>query len=401
MKKGLFVLVSMMLVLLWAGCGNDKSSNHAWDDVVSYAIASGFAVSGGKCVYLDDALLCVKDVATNTSTILCSRTNCKHEPYDSESNPNPECEAAPQAGGIMFSAVGLYKDTVYEYVATENPNETIVCSKKLGAFGWSKLATIPYDVTSACDSYYIDGCAYFVGSTKTPMGDDQQECEETSVILKMNLDTGALEELGQRCTSLYQSEMEQLLYSDGKLCYELVQAKQGCTLQDYLECTQDNYWDMHNVSIGILDLATQEEMKVDFRNWSNLGEFRGFESGNIYYKEQQKLYVWNMDTQETKVFCDLKKDQNAWAVAGYGMELQAGADEIEFYSFAQEEWITIEKSGETDDVAEDERVSETPLMFYGDYVLVAHLQRITQDEGAQLEISYNWIPFAQYRNGVR
>lgn len=68
--------------------------------------ASGESVSCLASVFTtQDGLLHIFDPNQKSSIVLCNKSNCEHEPYDENTNPDPTCDAALNKD--LFSIVFL------------------------------------------------------------------------------------------------------------------------------------------------------------------------------------------------------------------------------------------------------------------------------------------------------
>ena len=81
MKKIFFPLFLFFFLLLLTGCSSTDLSGNA---SIPARSAARYGVDQGRCVYEKNGLLYVQDVKTNQSTILCSKPDCEHKPYDAD-----------------------------------------------------------------------------------------------------------------------------------------------------------------------------------------------------------------------------------------------------------------------------------------------------------------------------
>lgn len=391
MKKNFFPLFLFFFLLLLTGCSSTDLSGNA---SIPARSAASYGVDQGRCVYEKNGLLYVQDVKTNQSTILCSKPDCEHKPYDADENPNPECEATVHSGSCEFYSVAIQGQTVYEWMDTKNANESVLYKMKLGESGWKKVGVIPYRVDKGCSSYYIDGYAYLAGFTEECVSEKNiNDVKQSTVIVKVNLKTAETEEISDCYTAMYHARMKCLQYSDGKLCYAAQLLKDGYNMEDI--ATSDT--SIFSLEAGVITLSKQETKKVLFQSFSP-DEFLGYEDGKIYYLENGVLTRADIDGNQKEGIKELQDGETCTFYDSYGILLRTEDHNYEFYSFAKKKWIRIKRKLQ-EDLPEEYQVTDEPVSFCGNYVWIN--RSVLEEKKNQLWMISDWIYFPDYIAGER
>lgn len=89
MKKKALLIVAACACFI-TGCGAEKSTENKMKITESLHSASGESVSCLASVFTtQDGLLHIFDPNQKSSIVLCNKSNCEHEPYDENTNPDP------------------------------------------------------------------------------------------------------------------------------------------------------------------------------------------------------------------------------------------------------------------------------------------------------------------------
>ena len=132
MKKKALLIVAACACFI-TGCGAEKSTENKMKITESLHSASGESVSCLASVFTtQDGLLHIFDPNQKSSIVLCNKSNCEHEPYDENTNPDPTCDAALNKD-LFFNCVPVISgEYVYLFGEAEIP---IVKEDNIGGAG--------------------------------------------------------------------------------------------------------------------------------------------------------------------------------------------------------------------------------------------------------------------------
>ncbi len=117
-KKRIHLMIMLIVISLVSLCGCRRSANSNNNTNITY----GFNSYGenGMIIY-EDGLLAYYDYKTGERSVVCSRPDCTHQKYNSETNPDPSCAAVPPVQTIFQTAV-IINDQLYMFVLPSGIN---------------------------------------------------------------------------------------------------------------------------------------------------------------------------------------------------------------------------------------------------------------------------------------
>ena len=391
MKKIMIGVLLACMAVIMSGC--DQRNGEQISRVEGLFSLFGSAASEDKCIYEEDGRLYIQDIKTNQSMIFCSKPDCKHEPANEETNPDPECEAALRPGCIRFSSVGLYEDKVYAFEeSSKKANEMILYSKVLTGQGWSKIGTIPYGVDDNANSYYADGYAYIAGRGVISPFRIGEANKEECVLLKVNLSNGKYEELGTKYSAEGWCRIQKLDYSDGMLCYEVSRLKEGYTQKDVENLPTSEWNTILDVMVMLVDAGTGKEQKLEFKEELEYDEYVCYGDGIVYYKDQGAVVKWNVKRQQMEnTIGEYEEGATVRPYLPVGIMIDTGEAQ-RLYDIKKKRWLEIKNPEGAATTANN------GIDNYTSQYARAHCVIGNKDEDALL--CAKWVTWEDYIDGI-
>ena len=145
MKKKALLIVAACACFI-TGCGAEKSTENKMKITESLHSASGESVSCLASVFTtQDGLLHIFDPNQKSSIVLCNKSNCEHEPYDENTNPDPTCDAALNKD-LFFNCVPVISGEYVYLFGQADLSKGVVYREKLDGSGRTKLYNLDYQV---------------------------------------------------------------------------------------------------------------------------------------------------------------------------------------------------------------------------------------------------------------
>lgn len=386
MKKRIIGIFIFIFCCIMTGCG--KTSTDVCRSGNSFLEIH--AVYGDRYLYENGDLLYMQDIETNQSMILCSKPECDHSPYDEETNPNPECEAATRPGSNEFLSVGMDDNRVYAFESTKNANEMVLYSMKLGGGGWTKVAVFPFMINGEADSYYKDGYVYLDAYVRDKTKQGSDDWQEETCIVKIRLSNGKYEQLGTKYKALDWCHMKKLDYSNGYLCYENDSLKEGYTQKDLEETSGDLYELLFQVTVAVIDLKTGKEECMEFDLPFVLNTYITFCDGKLYYKDAGMIQFRDLkNLSERKGIGEIAENVTAQDYAPYGIMYVTDHQE-KIYDLHKGRFQKMKK------VTEEAKDYTTSILAWNEqYVRVINWGKNDK------EIGKEWITWKSFIDGIR
>lgn len=300
MKTTLFLFLICLMILSFYGCNQKDSTNklskQQWSSDISYSFGSSqMALSENKIVYIENSILRIMDLDSEQSTVLCTYPDCKHE-FDTQGNST--CEAAPPGAALGdFVAVGFHTNTIFQFfVSEEDVTKTLVYTSRVGQQGRKLVATIPYSFDTTSNIFFKENYMYCAASVLEFSDEGFSESGHKCVILRMNLDTYALEELTTVSDENF-VQIKRLDFDGNLLVYEVIRKKASSSEEE-------------NISVFSYNLETQEEKTIydNFFNDGKQGEwYIGYENQNIYYNstKDHAIMKQQIDDKESEIVIEI------------------------------------------------------------------------------------------------
>ncbi|MFR8768352.1 MAG: hypothetical protein ACLVGF_11535 [Eubacterium sp.] len=154
MKKKALLIVAACACFI-TGCGAEKSTENKMKITESLHSASGESVSCLASVFTtQDGLLHIFDPNQKSSIVLCNKSNCEHEPYDENTNPDPTCDAALNKD-LFFNCVPVISGEYVYLFGQADLSKGVVYREKLDGSGRTKLYNLDYQV-EVYNSVYVE-----------------------------------------------------------------------------------------------------------------------------------------------------------------------------------------------------------------------------------------------------
>lgn len=118
-NKRIYLLIILIAVILTFLCGCNKKQSNNNDTAVTY---EGSAYGENGMIIYEDGLLAYYDYKTGERSVVCSRPECSHQKYDSQTNPNPSCAAVPPKN-TTFEAGVIVNNYLYMFVLPSEINK--------------------------------------------------------------------------------------------------------------------------------------------------------------------------------------------------------------------------------------------------------------------------------------
>lgn len=286
----------LILSLLFTGCAG-KVDNKDTNSVSYCNTLNDYVRQGSQLIYYDEGILRYVDLTIGKSIVLCSKPNCKHQEYDYFTNANPECEAAAPQGSGYYQAVILDENTVYQFLDTNNVNETVIYKSEIDNPGRKKLCTIPYTVAQTAGVYYAESFIYMVGQYDTvdEVNHTVGSSGESLTILRINADTGECEMLSPQYYNDTICQILDFYLEGGNLYYWLRELKAGVSLDnideeyDWNEILDNKFYRLKT------DGQSMPEMVIE--NFDNINSLLGIENGKLFYVDASRENICTRDLE--------------------------------------------------------------------------------------------------------
>lgn len=293
------ILIGALIIAL-SGCGMKEKGD---DSVSCISSLLGCGVQGNQIVYFENGLLEYEDLSIGKRIVLCSKANCKHEGYDYFTNSNPTCEAASPAGSYYYQAAGIYKGYVYQFLDTDNVNETVLYKSKLNDAGREKIAVLPYTVCKEAGVYLYNDCAYLVGQyNRIEQETDMAAAEDIElIVLQINLKNGKVEKLSNTFSNQTITQINGFYLDENRLYFEYTHLKENITLEG--EELEKDWNELLDHELYYIDLDKKEKEKRVSNYDGELNNLLGIEQNQIYYidKAKESIIIMDCDSGEKRV----------------------------------------------------------------------------------------------------
>jgi len=118
-KKRIYLLIILIAVILTFLCGCNKKESSNNNTIVTY---DGRTYSENGVIIYEEGLLAYYNYKTGERSVICSRPECTHQKYNSQTNPDPSCAAVPPKQTIFEAAV-IINDYLYMFVLPSEINK--------------------------------------------------------------------------------------------------------------------------------------------------------------------------------------------------------------------------------------------------------------------------------------
>jgi hypothetical protein len=118
-KKRIYLLIILITFTLSFLCGCNKEASSNSNTVVT---CDGCTYSKNGVIIYEDGLLAYYDYRTGERSVICSRPECTHQKYNSQTNPDPSCAAVPPKQTIFEAAI-IINDYLYMFVLPSEINK--------------------------------------------------------------------------------------------------------------------------------------------------------------------------------------------------------------------------------------------------------------------------------------
>ncbi len=162
-KRGIGIILTVLSALsLFTGCASKGDVGTGKQDGYVYGIMGGCTGSGG--VYVgNDYLLHYYDRETAEDVILCHKPDCRHEAYDSETNPDPVCDAALNKDLSMTCIPFLDGEYVYLF-GNKDMKRGVIYRERADGSEREQLCVTEYQCLENMNGYVKGDTAYLVGN---------------------------------------------------------------------------------------------------------------------------------------------------------------------------------------------------------------------------------------------
>ena len=110
------IMLIIVIAITLSGCRKTGNSNN--DTIITNGWNS--YSENGMIIY-EDGLLAYYDYKTGERSVMCSRPDCTHQKYNSETNPDPSCAAVPPVQTIFQTSV-IINGHLYMFVLPSGIN---------------------------------------------------------------------------------------------------------------------------------------------------------------------------------------------------------------------------------------------------------------------------------------
>ena len=284
MKKKALLIVAACACFI-TGCGAEKSTENKMKITESLHSASGESVSCLASVFTtQDGLLHIFDPNQKSSIVLCNKSNCEHEPYDENTNPDPTCDAALNKD-LFFNCVPVISGEYVYLFGQADLSKGVVYREKLDGSGRTKLYNLDYQVNVYNSVYVENGIAYAEAEIPIVKEDNiggAGSNSNYSVLLAINLESGETKEISDINKEKFHGLL--LLEKSGeKLYYESTYRKLGKKDKDYSTAKEYSKVYEYNIKTGKQSQVCSEK---DLEGCIVIGMI------------DQAVYVYNQETME-------------------------------------------------------------------------------------------------------
>lgn len=220
----------------------------------------------------------------NPSIVLCNKSNCEHEPYDENTNPDPTCDAALNKD-LFFNCVPVISGEYVYLFGQADLSKGVVYREKLDGSGRTKLYNLDYQVNVYNSVYVENGIAYAEAEIPIVKEDNiggAGSNSNYSVLLAINLESGETKEISDINKEKFHGLL--LLEKSGeKLYYESTYRKLGKKDKDYSTAKEYSKVYEYNIKTGKQSQVCSEK---DLEGCIVIGMI------------DQAVYVYNQETME-------------------------------------------------------------------------------------------------------